>query len=146
MLVCCLNLYLSHSAAAKEQQCSEHLSCVHINRGLAEQTGKGPSASESKVACRFYGQIGAIWVLSHISEKSFPLTKPDFQDSAWKRTLFAVSQHVNCGMTDPREKHTSCSSWFRKTLYTSSPLAAGAGPKTLTVCLPHLLLCCIWQG
>lgn len=79
--------------------------CILI-RGLAEQTGKGPNASENKVACRFYGQIRVIWGLSHISEKSFPLTKPDFQHSAWKRTLSAVSQHTSCGMTLTQERST----------------------------------------
>lgn len=58
------------------------------------------------MACRFYGQIRVIWVLSHISQKSFPLTKPDFQHSAWKTTLSAVSQRMRYGMTPTQERNT----------------------------------------
>lgn len=115
--------------------------CI-LTGGLAEQTAEGPNAPENQEDCRFHGQIGAVWILSHLSEKNLPVNQTGFPAECLEESGFCcVTVQKLWNDSDPREKHISCSSWFGKTLHTPSPLAAGAGPKTLILHQLHLLCC-----
>lgn len=144
MLVHCLNLYLSHTAVAKEQQCSVHLSRMHINRRVSWANREGAKSfwkwSGLQILWTDWSNLG---LKSHFREK-FSINQTGFPAQRLEdNPRCCITAYKLWNDSDPREKHTSCSSWFRKTLYTPPPLAAGEGPKTLIVYLLHLLLCCI---
>lgn len=146
MLVHCLNLYLSHTAVAKEQQCSVHLSCMHINRRVSRANREGAKSFWKRSGLQILWTDRSNLDLQSLFRAKFSIKQTRFPaQHLEENTLCCITAYKLWNDSDPREKHISCSSWFRKTLYTPSPLAAGVGPRTLIVYLLHLLLCCIWR-